>query len=173
MSLVYMQQRSSNNEEVKENMQKISLRIESIAHLHQQLTDDADEVDLKKYVQDLVGNISNILSDHKNVLTYLDVQPMTLPQKISFPLGLIINEWITNSVKYANPTEAPLKIFIEIYNGNNEINVKYSDNGLPQTAVPNKSSLGLEIVALLTAQLKATVKDNAENIFSYHLIIPN
>lgn len=70
-----------------------------------------DEVDLKKYVQDLVGNVTNILSDNKNVLTYLDIQPLTLPQKISFPLGLIINEWITNSVKYANPINLPLKIF--------------------------------------------------------------
>ena len=70
-----------------------------------------DEVDLKKYVQDLVGNVTNILSDNKNVLTYLDIQPLTLPQKISFPLGLIINEWITNSVKYANLINLPLKIF--------------------------------------------------------------
>ena len=70
-----------------------------------------DEVDLKKYAQDLVGNVTNILSDNKNVLTYLDIQPLTLPQKISFPLGLIINEWITNSVKYTNPINLPLKIF--------------------------------------------------------------
>ena len=173
MSLVYMQQRNTDTEEVKENMQNISLRIESIANLHHQLMEQADEVDLKKYIQNLVGNVTNILSDNKNVLTYLEVQPLIIPQKISFPLGLIINEWITNSVKYAIPSNHPLKIFIEICNGNNEIKVKYWDNGEPKTTLPNIKSLGLDIVALLTAQLNATAIKNEENLFSYHLIIPN
>ena len=172
MSLVYMQERNSNNNEVKKNMQKISLRIESIANLHEQLMEQADEVDLKKYVQNLVGNVSSLLSDNKNVLTYLEIQPLIITQKISFPLGLIINEWITNSIKYAVPNLPPLKIFIEIYNGNKEINIKYWDNGNPKTILPSKKSLGLDIVALLTAQLNARTVKNEENIFSYHLKIP-
>ena len=173
MSLVYMQERKSNNDEVKENMQNISLRIESIANLHEQLMEQADNVDLKKYIQNLVGNVSILLSDNKNVLTYLEIQPLIITQEISFPLGLIINEWITNSVKYAVPTELPLKIFIEIFRTNNNINVKYRDNGKAKTSFPNKKSLGLDIITLLTAQLKATGINNAESIFDYHLVIPN
>ena len=173
MSLVYMQERNSNNTEVKENMQKISLRIESIANLHEQLTEQTDEVDLKRYIQNLVGNVSTLQSDNKNIVTYLEVQSFILPQKISFPLGLIINEWIINSVKYALLIQPPLKIYIEIFNSQNTIVVKYADNGRPQTMIPAKKSLGLDIVALLTAQLNATTIKNEANIFNYHLIIPN
>jgi two-component sensor histidine kinase len=171
-SLVYMQERNTDTEEVKENMQNISLRIESIANLHHQLMEQSDSVDIKIYIQQLVANVSQLLGDNKKVLTHLEIQPIVTPQKISFPLGLIINEWITNSVKYAVPATAPLTIFIEIHNGDNEIKVNYRDNGKPQTVKPNKKSLGLDIVNLLTAQLRATIKTDAENIFTYHLTIP-
>lgn len=172
MSLVYMQERNSNTDEVKENMQNIRLRIESIAELHQQLMEQANEVDLKKYVQHLVANVSNLLGDYKNIITYLEIQPLVVPHKISFPLGLIINEWITNSVKHAQPATAPLTIFIEIFNDNNEIKASYKDNGKLQITRADKKSLGLDIVNLLVAQLNATTQKNADNIFSYTLIIP-
>jgi two-component sensor histidine kinase len=171
-SLVYMQERNTNTQEVKDNMQNISLRIESIANLHHQLMEQSDAVDLKSYIHQLVANVSQLLGDNKKIITNLEIQSLTIPQKISFPLGLIINEWITNSVKYAVPTSAPLTIFIEIHNGNNQIKVAYSDNGIPQTSKENKKSLGLDIVTLLTAQLGATTVINKENIFAYHLTIP-
>ena len=172
LSLVYMQERNSESDEVKENMQNIRLRIESIAELHQQLMEEADVVDFRRYIQQLVANVSNLLGDDKKVLTYLEIQALKVPQKISFPLGLIINEWITNSIKYAQPTTTPLTIGIEIFNGNNEIKVRYRDNGEPQTEKPNKKALGLSIVHLLLAQLNATLKQDAENIFNYDVIIP-
>ena len=172
MSLVYMQERNSDTEEVKKNMQNIRLRIESIAELHQQLIEQADEVDLKKYIQKIVSNVSNLLGDDKNVLTYLEIQPLKVSQKISFPLGLIINEWITNSVKYAQPVAAPLTLFIEIWNVNDEIKIHYKDNGKPQITKANKKSLGLSIINLLVAQLNGTIKIDAENIFNYHVTIP-
>jgi two-component system, sensor histidine kinase PdtaS len=172
ISLVYMQERNSHTDEVKENMQSIRLRIESISDLHQQLMEQADEVDLKKYVQHLVTNISNVLGDDKKVITHLEIEQSKVSQKISFPLGLIINEWITNSVKYAVPGIAPLSIFIEIHNGENEIIVNYKDNGKADTQRTVKKSLGLDIVNLLVAQMNATIKNNTVNIFTYHLTIP-
>ena len=97
---------------------------------------------------------------------------MKVSQKISFPLGLIINEWITNSVKYAQPVTTPLTLFIEIFNGNDEIKVHYKDNGKPQATKTNKKSMGLSIINLLLAQLNTTIKTDAENIFNYHVTIP-
>ncbi len=172
LSLVYMQERNSDTIEVKENMQSIRLRIENIAELHQQLIEQADEVDLKIYLQKVVASSSNLMGAYKNIVTNLNVQPLKVPQKISFPLGLIINEFITNSVKYADPVTSPLTLFIEIFNTGNEIRVNYRDNGKPQTVKKNKKSLGLDIVNLLMAQLNATDQRNTENIFSYILIIP-
>jgi two-component sensor histidine kinase len=172
MSLVYMQQHNSNTPEVKDNLQNIRLRIESIASLHEQLIEQKDNVDLKIYVHQLVSNVSHLLGDNKKVLTHLEIQSITTPQNISFPLGLIINEWITNSVKYAQPIAEPLTIFIDIHNGNNQIKVSYRDNGMPLQTNSSKSSMGLNIINLLVAQLRATLQINPTNKFDYQLTIP-
>jgi two-component sensor histidine kinase len=172
MSLVNMQENNTHTNEVKENMQAISLRIESIANLHQQLMEQADEVDLKKYVQHLVNNLSNILGDGKKIITHLQIEPIKVSQKISFPLGLIINEWITNSVKYARPATGFLEIKIELDYDNEKIKVNYADNGEPQVTRPEKKSLGLDIVNILTQQLDGTIETPPQNIFNYQLTIP-
>jgi two-component sensor histidine kinase len=70
------------------------------------------------------------------------------------------------------PKNEALSINIEINNDNSEIKVYYFDNGIPQTAKPNKKALGLDIINLLIAQLKATITYNPENIFEYYLTIP-
>jgi two-component sensor histidine kinase len=171
LSLVYMQERKTDTEEVKENMRLIRLRIESIARLHEQLMHQADSVDLHVYVQQLVTNVSKLLNDNKNIITHLQIESLQVPQKTSFALGLILNEWITNSVKYAAVNNA-LELFIEISNDHNQIKVQYQDNGLPQMAGSVNSSLGLDIVNLLAAQLNAELKTSADNFFSYTLIIP-
>lgn len=172
MSLVHMQENNTNTEEVKENMQAISLRIEGIANLHQQLMEQADEVDLKKYVQHLVNNLSNVLSDGKKTITHLQIAPIKVPQKISFPLGLIINEWITNSVKYAKPATEFLEIKIELAFDNEKIKINYADNGEPKVARSEKKSLGLDIVNILTQQLDGTIETQPQNIFNYTLTLP-
>jgi two-component sensor histidine kinase len=170
MSLVYMQERKTDTDEVKENMQQIRLRIESIANLHEQLMHQADSVDLYTYVQQLVANVSKLLNDNKNIITHLQIASLQVPQKTSFALGLILNEWIT--VKYATVDNTALELFIEISIGNNQIKVQYRDNGIPQILRPENNSLGLDIVHLLTAQLNAKMETAADNAFSYSLIIP-
>jgi two-component sensor histidine kinase len=172
MSLVKMQERNSETDDVKQNMQNIRLRIESIANLHEQLMEHCDTVDLSNYIQKLVSNVSDILTDNKTIINNLQIAPIKVSQKISFPLGLIINEWITNSVKYANTNDKPLEICIEITNGNKQIKVNYKDNGeLPSSKI-SANTLGLNIIQLLSAQLNATLTKNNNNPFIYHLIIP-
>ncbi|MBL7727708.1 MAG: sensor histidine kinase, partial [Dinghuibacter sp.] len=172
MSLVYMQETNTHTEEVKENMQNIRLRIESIASLHQQLMEQAEAVNLKKYIQYLVSNATGLIADNRKVITHLEVEPLQVPQKISFPLGLIINEWVTNSVKYAQPANGILEIAVGIFNGGNKITVNYKDNGLPPAQKTEKKSLGLEIVNILVEQLGGHFEPAGNNLYNYKLTIP-
>ncbi|MCX6316861.1 MAG: sensor histidine kinase [Bacteroidetes bacterium] len=171
MSLVYMQEKNTDTEEVKENMQNIRLRIESIAKLHQQLMEQTDVVDLRKYIQYLVSNASNLMADSRKVITHLNVESIRVPQKISFPLGLIINEWVTNSIKYAVPADGSLEISVSIIN-NNGIQVRYRDNGRKQSEANGNKSLGLEIVHILIEQLEGKLETGPDNKYAYNLTIP-
>ncbi len=172
ISLVYMQENNTQTGEIKKNMQNIRLRIESIANLHQQLMEQTDEVDLKKYIQYLVSNATTIIADNKKVITYLQIEPIQVSQRISFPLGLIINEWVTNSVKHAQQVNDVLEIAVSIANSNNVIKVNYKDNGKPETVKATKKTLGMEIVTILTGQLEGTLVNNNDNFFTYELTIP-
>lgn len=171
MSLVYMQENNSNSEEVKENMQNIRLRIESIAKLHQQLMEQTEVVDLKKYIQYLVSNAANLMADSRKVITCLNIESIPVPQKISFPLGLIINEWVTNSIKYAVPDDGALEISVSIVNDNG-IKVSYRDNGRKPAESNSKKSLGLEIVQILIEQMEGDLETAPDNRFAYQLNIP-
>lgn len=172
MSLVYMQENNTHSTEVKENMQNIRLRIESIAKLHQQLMEQSDIVDLRKYIQYLVSNATNLMADNKKVITHLEIAPVQLTQKTSFPLGLIINEWVTNSIKYAQSPSGALEITVNILHDQNKITVHYKDNGRPVTGKTEKKSLGLEIVNILVEQLDGNLETNASNSYHYKLMIP-
>lgn len=172
MSLVYMQENNTSNEAIKENMQSIRLRIESIARLHQQLMEQTDTVDLRKYIQYLVSSAANLVGDEKKVITHLDIEPLLVPQKISFPLGLIINELVTNSVKYAQPAGGALEIAVKIANRDNRITISYKDNGKPRPPGAAKKSLGLEIIQILTEQIDGTLETAGENLYEYTLAIP-
>lgn len=172
MSLVYMQESNTDTAEVKENMQNIRLRIESIANLHQQLMEQTQVVDLKKYIQYLVTNATRLMADDRKVSIHLQVEPIQVPQKISFPLGLIINEWVTNSVKHAKPASGMMEIAVAIFNSDNLVKVSYHDNGAPQTERVATKSLGLEIVNILVAQLEGRLETKNNNLFAYQLTIP-
>jgi two-component sensor histidine kinase len=171
-SLVYMQEHNSTSPEVKENMQAIRMRIESIANLHHQLLKQTDIVNVQRYIQDLVNNAVNIIDNTKKVITHLDIDAIDVPHKISFPLGLIINEWITNTIKYALTNEEYVKIMITICGEDDILKVTYKDNGHPKSIAQKKNSLGLEIVNILADQLDATLITESNNIFHYLLIIP-
>jgi two-component sensor histidine kinase len=172
MSLVHLQENNTNTEEVKENMLSIRLRIESIAKLHQQLMEQSDMVDLKKYIQYIVSNSANLIADNKKIITHLDIETLQVPQKISFPLGLIINEWVTNSVKYAQPLSGVLEITVHISKESDNLKVYFDDNGQPQTERLPKKSLGLEIAGILTEQMDGNIETTDSKPYHYKLTIP-
>ncbi len=172
MSLVEMEERHTESDEVKEKMQNIGLRIESISKLHQQLMEQTDVVNLKEYIGLIVKNITSVIGDGKKLILNLDVQDIRVPKKISLPLGLLINEWITNSIKYAQTKDETIELKLDIHNGNNQVSVNYSDNGLAAYESSNNNGLGLKIIKILIAQLKAQEIKTEHNPFEYKLKIP-
>lgn len=173
-SLVYMQQRITESDEVRENMQQMGLRIESIASLHQQLSENDDElIDLRDYVSRMLNTVVGMIDRNRRVLTHFDIDNIQLPLKQSFPLGLMMNEWITNSIKYAKVTNDTLSIFINIKKDGEKVTLEYFDSGKPVKEASVREGLGLQIIQLLKAQLKAEIEIDPENCFHYRMILTN
>jgi two-component sensor histidine kinase len=132
-------------------------RINSINEVHQQLykNEDVTNLNLKKYIDTLSSNVANSFSN-ENISIEKSVQgKLNLHADKSFPVGLIINEFLTNSYKYAFGTNTGI-VKIEINDKGNTYELALSDNGkgLPENFdIETTESFGLRIIKLLAEQL--------------------
>jgi two-component sensor histidine kinase len=121
----------------------------------------------------LVGKIVDCFADERKVITHIHTEPVTLPLNTCFALSLILNEWITNSIKYARSRVDMLEMEISIANVAGTVCISYADNGNPPAGEGPKPGLGTEIVRLLTAQVKGQLTHPKEHPYHYHLsLIP-
>ena len=174
-SLLEMQERRSDNPEVQEHLQAARLRVESIATLHNQLLPDAGPgPDLAQYLRSLITSVVNCLANERQVITHLQTVPLHLAPGAYLPLSLILNEWVTNSVKYAATGPQSLEISVRVHETAGQTCLDYADNGAPPPAhqPPPAAGLGTQIITLLTRQLKGTLTTPAGQPYRYTLCLP-
>jgi len=131
-------------------------RIKSMALIHEKLykSKDLAEIDFKIYINDLAYELFRSYEiDPSKIALRMDVKDISLRIDVAIPCGLIINELISNSLKYAFPQgrEGGIKIALRSIN-KNKIELKVKDNGigLPEDFDFRKTkSLGLHIVTIL------------------------
>lgn len=160
-SLLNLQSDGENNNEVKEALLKSKNRILSIALIHQNLygSENFGSIKAHDFIEQLAQNIKNSVEHDTNKITasidvpdslYFNMDTMT-------PLGLMINELLTNSYKYAFQNESSGTILVSIKPaGENQYILEYSDSGpgLPENIdLKNSETLGLGLVNILAGQL--------------------
>ncbi len=168
-SILQMQERTVESEEAQKHLQEARFRIESIAGLHEQLMNNNNIIDFNKYITRLVNTIMSGIVGTKaqNTQTHLEVEDVYVPTNSILPLALIINEWMTNTLKYAKPPSDELEIYVKIYQTNQQLFIHYKDNGIPaQNYVPG---FGSYIADLLCKQINAQLSRNPNNSFDYQL----
>jgi two-component sensor histidine kinase len=93
-----------------------------------------------------------------NVELDMEIDEVMLDINTSIPLGLIVNEIISNSLKHAFPHNMKGKISIKLYKDENEYNLKIKDNGIgiPEDVdLERTDSLGMQLINNLTEQINA------------------
>ncbi|RTQ53411.1 hypothetical protein EJV47_01330 [Hymenobacter gummosus] len=168
-SLLRMQERRTDSAEVVEQLQAARLRVESMAALHQQLMRQPGELPLAEFLRTLVSAVVACLANDRQVVTHLQTDPIDLPPDSYFPLSLMLNEWVTNSIKYADTQGQVLELRIRVGAHAHGTHLSYADNGQPAPAAA-PGGLGTQIIGLLARQLRATLHTPAP--YHYHLDIP-
>jgi two-component sensor histidine kinase len=169
ISLLGMQVRESNNAEFKRLSEDIELRIRSMALIHEHLykSDQLDRIPFDNYIQSLASIISMTYSGN-NVKLKTKFDPAVVKIESAMPLGLIVNEVLTNAFKYAFPDQRPGIILLEIkaikpQEGLYHLMIKDNGVGLPDTFnIHTQNSLGMSIIRLLAKQIEAelTIKNH-------------
>ena len=139
-------------------------RIKAMSFIHESLyrSDDFSYVNFSSYINSLSSNlVQTYIIKHANIDLELDLGDVNLNLDQAIPCGLIINELVSNSIKYAFPFNRKGKIRIELIKEGNKINLKVSDNGvgLPDNLdVENTDTLGLQLVYTLVSQLDGDIQ---------------
>jgi two-component sensor histidine kinase len=170
VSMLRMQARVVEDKEAVEALLHSENRLQAIAIVHEKLykSDNFTSVLLKDYLQELMEVLAK---QHHNTTTpfqYKITNNTNLATSLdtAIPIGLIVNELVTNSFKYAFNNVTKGEINIELNKTNNQYQLTIQDNGqgLPNGELPkNPKSLGLRLVYLFTEQLNGTLKYATNN----------
>lgn len=160
-SLLSMQMNQFEDEKVKEAFNSCKNRILSMANVHEILyqSNNFANINFELYLDKLLENIKGSYHLGDEVKFNVDVLSLYLNIEKAVPLGLIINEIITNAVKHGNnESEKPLDISIKMQCDGNTCTLDIGDNGkgIPKNAKVKGKGMGLELIELLSDQLNAT-----------------
>lgn len=163
-SILNLQTSYIEDEKILEIIEESRHRIRSMAIIHENLYQNTNfsSINFKNYSRELVRNLISSYQFSKDLEVDLqeDVEHVELNLDQAIPCGLIINELITNSMKYAFTERKKGTIYLELKNKNNIITLVVGDDGvgLPKDYdINNAETLGLQLVATLAEQLDGDI----------------
>jgi two-component sensor histidine kinase len=144
-------------------------RIHSISLIHQKLyqSENISLIDMSVYIRELTDYLQGSFDTGKNIRFDLQTEPIELDVTQAVPLGLILNEAISNAVKYAFPNGKTGTVTISMrQTGEDQLALSVADDGagLPEGFDINKSnSLGMSLMRGLSKQLNGSFELKNEN----------
>lgn len=144
-------------------------RIKSMAFIHESLYQNKDfsNINFSEYLVMLAKNLLHSYGMLENrIRLVLDVEKVALNLDLSIPCGLIVNEIISNALKYAFPGEREGVISIELKLKGDKLYLVIGDNGVglpPELDFRNTESLGLQLVVTLVEQLNGEIDVDLSN----------
>jgi PAS domain S-box-containing protein len=165
-SLLSLQARGISDKKSREYIADARNRVTSMALIHEMLNrpDVVTRMNSAIYIRKLVNSLcANYCLGSQNISLQYDIEDVTLDADTLIPLGLIINELVTNVFKYAFPDgrDGTLSVSLKTPDtdtANYELVIKDNGVGLPEDFnLESTTSLGLEIVKMLVGQIKGTL----------------
>ena len=177
-SLLNLQSRYIKDEESKNIFKESQNRARSMALIHERLYQSTDlkRIDFGDYIRTLANDLyRTYVMDFNLIKLNIDLEDIMLDIDISIPLGLIVNELVTNSLKHAFPNGKSGKINIKFHKSDNKYILTVSDNGIGfpgDIDYENTDSLGLRLVTSLTEQIDGEIEFNNISGTSFRIIFP-
>ncbi|MGZ7160152.1 MAG: histidine kinase dimerization/phosphoacceptor domain -containing protein [Methanobacterium sp.] len=165
-SLIGLQTMYTENYDIKTILKESQERVKSMAIVHEKLygSNDLTRINFKEYIYELAMHLFNSF-DASNINLKVEAEDLFLNLETAIPCGLIINELITNSIKYAFPRDYNARsrneIYINIISGEDEATITVKDNGIgmpDDKNLENYGTLGFLIINTLINQIHGNIK---------------
>jgi two-component sensor histidine kinase len=172
-SLVRLQAQRVTLPQVRDELQKITTRIESLRLLHDKLytAGEVDRIDLGSYLVDFAGTVLRFHGElSARIRLVADVERVMVPTQTAVPLGLITNEFVTNSLKYAFDDQAGrIGIQVERPPGGATL-VRLWDDGKGMPAA-HGTGTGMYLIENLARQIASEVSWASEGGATLRLVL--
>ena len=162
MSLLNLQSHYIENEKAQSAIRESRSRMYAMSLIHQRLyqADNLKTIDMQQYIPQLAECIRDSYAGEKEIDFQLHIQPLELDVEQALPIGLIINEALTNSLKYAFPGRRSGRIGIGLENVGGKITLALNDDGIGLPAgfnPPHERSMGMQLIDILVQQLDGDI----------------
>lgn len=176
-SLLSLQSYNIADPTTKELFSQSQHRINSMAMIHEMLyqSNDFSKINYKNYLEQLLDKlISSFKGNNHNIQVDLDVPKFFLNIDTAVPLGLLINEIITNALKYGLPDDQAgiLSVKMKSLDSPNFL-LEIGDNGLGYSGdfkSQKHNSLGLRLIQQLTIQLNGTIEKDLNKAGTHYVL---
>jgi len=169
-SLLYLRSKKSVNKETKLVLDECQTRIQSMALVHQNLYDveDAEFVNLDKFITQLINESKQIFKiGHISIQSDVNTNNIQFDMSFTVFLGLILNELITNSFKYAfDPNSDDNTITIDLIAENENYVLYFSDSGLGLAKdfdLTKTEGFGFKLIKIMVNQIRGTLNYTENN----------
>lgn len=161
LSMITFQKEELKDPVTKEKFETLKNRIKAVSIVHEQLLKREDAISGKDHlIKDYLNKIAVALIGltQKKIDYQSNVSSIYLPLDMAVPIGVLVNELISNSLKYAQPIDEIMIISLSMHEIQNGIILTYGDNGQIKDSHKSEKGLGLFIVDNMISQLNATCK---------------
>ncbi len=160
--LLELQVHKTDSDEIRTALTESMNRVRSIASIHEKLynTEGLTDISLDDYIRDLIDHFKNSMdgiSENNEIEFELELQSISLGTRQAVPLGLILNELITNARKHAFDEEGgSISVACSEEKGRIMLEVEDDGKGIPDDFdLHAADSLGLKLIDTLSHQLEA------------------
>jgi len=156
-AMLSMQANDIDDQRLTRVLEEIKQRIMSMAMVHEQLyeSQDLSHVNLREYTEQLADSLlANYYVGAGNIALKVDVEPIVVLIETAIPYGLILNELMTNALKYAFPEgrDGEIRIALRRLPEEKVLELRFHDNGIGMLEEPDirkSESFGMKLITLL------------------------
>ncbi|WP_114940975.1 histidine kinase dimerization/phosphoacceptor domain -containing protein [Mucilaginibacter endophyticus] len=178
ISLLNTQSAYINNQDAMDAIRNSQHRMHAMSLIHQKLyqSDSLATIDMKWYVHELVSYMRECFDIDKNIRFLIETDEVNLDVAQAVPLGLILNEAVTNAIKYAFPSNRFGTVSIILQrDAESNCTLIIADNGigLPENFNEDSlNSLGMNLMKGLSEQLSGTFTLTSNKGLNIHISFP-
>lgn len=178
-SLLSLQSRYSDDPNIESALQEGKNRVKSMSLIHQNLyqKENLTGIDIQDYFTKLFKSLFSSYNIHPDKIKLeLDIDKLNLDVETVVPIGLIVNEMVSNSLKYAFPDNQAGVIKVSIQENDHHISLQVSDNGIGISdldKINSGDSFGYTLIESFKKKLNAEIEVKSENGTNISMIIKN